>query len=103
LLDGHFSPDSFRRNMTALSPGISHEKAWSLAFDHDNRDRTGEAGRGFAVGCFAVVARSIAGTAEAADNANRSAGLVLATTHELSDQAGQLRLSVDRFLSNVAA
>jgi hypothetical protein len=49
LLDGHFSPDSFRRNMTALSPGISHEKAWSLAFDHDNRDRTGEAGRGFAV------------------------------------------------------
>jgi methyl-accepting chemotaxis protein len=70
-----------------------------LAFDHDNRDSTGEAGRGFAV----VASQLLPATAEAADNANRSAGLVLATTHELSDQAGQLRLSVDRFLSNVAA
>ena len=32
-----------------------------------------------------------------------TAGLVLATAHDLSDQAMQLRSSVDRFLSNVAA
>jgi methyl-accepting chemotaxis protein len=51
----------------------------------------------------AQVARSIAGTAEATDNANRSADVVLATAHDLSDQAAQLRSSVDRFLSNVAA
>jgi methyl-accepting chemotaxis protein len=51
----------------------------------------------------AIVARSIAGTAEATENANRSADLVLATAHSLSDQAAQLRSSVDRFLANVAA
>jgi len=51
----------------------------------------------------AQVARSIAGTAEATDNANRSADVVLATAHDLSNQAMQLRSSVDRFLSNVAA
>ena len=51
----------------------------------------------------AQVARSIAGTAEATDNANRSADVVLATAHDLSNQATQLRSSVDRFLSNVAA
>jgi methyl-accepting chemotaxis protein len=51
----------------------------------------------------AQVARSIAGTAEATDNANRSADVVLATAHDLSAQAAQLRSSVDRFLSNVAA
>ena len=51
----------------------------------------------------AVVARSIAGTAAATDNANRSADTVLATAHDLSSQATQLRASVDRFLSNVAA
>ncbi|MGV7213362.1 HAMP domain-containing methyl-accepting chemotaxis protein [Bradyrhizobium sp. UFLA05-112] len=51
----------------------------------------------------AVVARSIAGTAEATDNANRSADMVLATAHDLSNQAMQLRSSVDRFLANVAA
>ena len=51
----------------------------------------------------AIVARSIAGTAEATENTNRSAGLVLATAHDLSNQAAQLRSSVDRFLSNVAA
>jgi methyl-accepting chemotaxis protein len=51
----------------------------------------------------AIVARSIAGTAEATENANRSADKVLATAHDLSDQAAQLRASVDRFLANVAA
>ncbi|MCP3470891.1 methyl-accepting chemotaxis protein [Bradyrhizobium sp. CCGUVB1N3] len=51
----------------------------------------------------AIVARSIAGTAEATDNANRSADMVLATAHDLSNQAMQLRSSVDRFLANVAA
>jgi methyl-accepting chemotaxis protein len=51
----------------------------------------------------ALVARSIAGTAEATDNANRSADMVLATAHDLSNQATQLRASVDRFLANVAA
>ena len=51
----------------------------------------------------ATVARSIAGTAEATENTNRSAHKVLATAHDLSDQAAQLRASVDRFLSNVAA
>ncbi len=51
----------------------------------------------------AQVARSIAGTAEATDNANRSADMVLATAHDLSSQAAQLRSSVNRFLANVAA
>jgi methyl-accepting chemotaxis protein len=51
----------------------------------------------------AIVARSIAGTAEATENTNRSADKVLSTAHDLSDQAAQLRASVDRFLSNVAA
>jgi methyl-accepting chemotaxis protein len=51
----------------------------------------------------AIVARSIAGTAEATENTNRSADKVLATAHDLSDQAAQLRASVDRFLANVAA
>ena len=51
----------------------------------------------------AVVARSIAGTAEATESTNKSADLVLATAHDLSNQAAQLRSSVDRFLSNVAA
>jgi len=49
------------------------------------------------------VARSIAGTATATENTNRSADLVLATARGLSDQAADLRASVDRFLSNVAA
>ena len=51
----------------------------------------------------ASVARSIAGTAEATENTNRSADLVLSTARDLSNQAVQLRSSVDRFLSNVAA
>jgi methyl-accepting chemotaxis protein len=51
----------------------------------------------------AQVARSIAGTAEATDSANRSADMVLAAAHDLSSQATQLRSSVDRFLANVAA
>ena len=50
----------------------------------------------------AMVARRIAGTAEATENANRSADKVLATAHDLSNQAAQLRSSVDRFLANVA-
>ena len=49
------------------------------------------------------VARSIAGTATATEDTNRSADLVLATARGLSDQAADLRASVDRFLSNVAA
>ena len=49
-----------------------------------------------------IVARSIAGTAQATEDANRSADKVLATAHDLSDQAAQLRSSVDRFLANVA-
>ena len=49
------------------------------------------------------VARSIAGTATATENTNRSADLVLTTARDLSDQAANLRASVDRFLSNVAA
>ncbi|KRQ96527.1 hypothetical protein CQ12_08625 [Bradyrhizobium jicamae] len=49
------------------------------------------------------VARSIAGTATATENTNRSADLVLATARDLSVQATDLRASVDRFLSNVAA
>jgi methyl-accepting chemotaxis protein len=51
----------------------------------------------------ASVARNIAGTAEATENTNRSADLVLATAHDLSRQAVDLRSSVDRFLANVAA
>ena len=51
----------------------------------------------------ANVARSIAVTAEATENTNRSADMVLATASGLSEQAAQLRSSVDRFLANVAA
>jgi methyl-accepting chemotaxis protein len=51
----------------------------------------------------ALVARNIAGSAEATDETNRSADLVLATARGLSTQAVQLRSSVERFLSNVAA
>ena len=46
--------------------------------------------------------RSIAGRT-ATENTNRSADLVLSTARDLSDQAADLRASVDRFLSNVAA
>jgi methyl-accepting chemotaxis protein len=49
------------------------------------------------------VARGIAGTAAASENTNRSADLVLSSAHGLSRQAAELRSSVDRFLSNVAA
>jgi methyl-accepting chemotaxis protein len=51
----------------------------------------------------ASVAQSIAGTAAASEDANRSADQVLATARELSQQATNLRESVDRFLANVAA
>jgi methyl-accepting chemotaxis protein len=51
----------------------------------------------------ASVAQSIAGTAAASENTNRSADLVLTTAKDLSQQAAELRLSVDRFLANVAA
>ena len=51
----------------------------------------------------ASVAQSIAGTAAASENTNRSADLVLTTAKDLSMQAAELRLSVDRFLANVAA
>src|SRR5262245_56160998 len=58
---------------------------------------------GHAASGTANVARSIAGTAEATENTNRSADMVLATANDLSQQAAQLRASVDRFLANVAA
>jgi methyl-accepting chemotaxis protein len=51
----------------------------------------------------ATVARGIAGTAAASENTNRSADLVLCSANDLSRQAAELRSSVDRFLSNVAA
>jgi methyl-accepting chemotaxis protein len=51
----------------------------------------------------ATVARGIAGTAAASENTNRSADLVLSSANDLSRQAAELRSSVDRFLSNVAA
>jgi methyl-accepting chemotaxis protein len=51
----------------------------------------------------ANVARGIAGTAAANENANRSADLILRSANDLSRQASELRSSVDRFLSNVAA
>ena len=51
----------------------------------------------------ASVARGIAGTAAASENTNRSADLVLSSADGLSRQAAELRSSVDRFLSNVAA
>jgi methyl-accepting chemotaxis protein len=51
----------------------------------------------------ASVARGIAGTAAASEDTNRSADLVLSSAHGLSRQAAELRSSVDRFLSNVAA
>jgi methyl-accepting chemotaxis protein len=51
----------------------------------------------------ASVAQSIAGTAAASEDTNRSADLVLTTAKDLSQQAAELRLSVDRFLANVAA
>ena len=51
----------------------------------------------------ASVAQSIAGTAAASEDTNRSADLVLTTAKDLSRQAAELRLSVDRFLANVAA
>jgi methyl-accepting chemotaxis protein len=49
------------------------------------------------------VARGIAGTAAASENTNRSADLVLSSAHDLSCQTADLRASVDRFLSKVAA
>ena len=51
----------------------------------------------------ANVARGIAGTAAANENATRSADLILRSANDLSRQAAELRSSVDRFLSNVAA
>ena len=51
----------------------------------------------------ASVAQSIAGTATASENTNRSADLVLATAQGLSGQAAELRSSVDQFLANAAA
>jgi methyl-accepting chemotaxis protein len=51
----------------------------------------------------ASVAQSIAGTAAASEDTNRSAEQVLTTAKDLSLQAAELRLSVDRFLANVAA
>jgi len=41
--------------------------------------------------------------AAASEDTNRSADLVLTTAKDLSLQAAELRLLVDRFLANVAA
>ena len=49
------------------------------------------------------VAQRIAGTASASENTNRSADLVLTTARELSNQATELRSSVDHFLASAAA
>jgi methyl-accepting chemotaxis protein len=49
------------------------------------------------------VAQRIAGTAAASEDTNRSADLVLATAQELSNQAANLRASVDHFLTSAAA
>ncbi len=51
----------------------------------------------------ANVAQGISGTAEANATTHSSADSVLATAQDLSRQAVELRSSVDRFLSNVAA
>jgi methyl-accepting chemotaxis protein len=51
----------------------------------------------------ASVAQSMAVTAAASEDTNRSADQVLTTARELSHQAASLRESVDRFLTNVAA
>jgi methyl-accepting chemotaxis protein len=51
----------------------------------------------------ASVAQRIAGTAAASENTSHSADLVLTTALELSNQAAELRSSVEHFLSNVAA
>ncbi|MFL6820094.1 MAG: methyl-accepting chemotaxis protein [Bradyrhizobium sp.] len=51
----------------------------------------------------ANVAQGIAGTAAASENATHSAELILRSANDLSSQAAELRCSVDRFLSNVAA
>ena len=66
---------------------------------------TGEISRniGQAAAGTASVAQSIAGTAAASEDTNRSADQVLTTAKDLSLQAAELRLSVDRFLANVAA
>jgi methyl-accepting chemotaxis protein len=51
----------------------------------------------------ASVAERIAGTASASEDTNRSADLVLATARQLSDQAAELRSSIDHFLASAAA
>jgi methyl-accepting chemotaxis protein len=51
----------------------------------------------------ANVARGISGAAAASENANQSAELILRSANDLCRQAAELRSSVDRFLSNVAA
>lgn len=51
----------------------------------------------------ATVARSIEGTARATVQTTHSAELVLAAARGLSSETAELRLSVDRFLANVAA
>jgi methyl-accepting chemotaxis protein len=51
----------------------------------------------------ASVARGISGAAAASENASQSAESILRSANDLSRQAAELRSSVDRFLSNVAA
>jgi methyl-accepting chemotaxis protein len=77
-----------------LTEAVAHQNAAASEISRN----IGQAAAG-----TALVARNIAGTAEATENTNKSADLMLSTAHELSDQASQLRQSVNRFLSNVAA
>jgi methyl-accepting chemotaxis protein len=83
--------DSFTANIAAA---VSQQNAATTEISKN----IGQAAAG-----TASVARSIAGTAAASENANRSAEMVLTTANDLSRQAAELRSSVDRFLSNVAA
>jgi methyl-accepting chemotaxis protein len=91
--------------ITAIMGDIDSFTATLSAAVQQQNEAAGEITRGIghAATGTANVARSIAGTAEATENTNRSADLVLATANGLSDQAAQLRASVDRFLANVAA
>jgi methyl-accepting chemotaxis protein len=77
-----------------IADAVSHQNTATTEISHN----IGQAAAG-----TASVAQSIAGTAAASEDTNHSADMVLATARELSNQAANLRASVDRFLSNVAA
>jgi methyl-accepting chemotaxis protein len=83
--------DSFTASITAA---VSQQNVAT----NDISQNIGQAATG-----TAIVAQSIAATAEATEDTNRSADKLLNTAQHLSEQAAQLRASVDRFLANVAA